>query len=364
VRLALLYPYPAAISMWKAAAACAAVLAVSVLAIREWRTRPYLIVGWLWYLGTLVPVIGFVQVGAQAHADHFMYIPMIGLSIMLSWGAADIFGKWAKEWPRARPVMVAAAVIFCSACVMLARTETSYWRNSETLFQRTIEVTPDNAIAENNLGSYLIGEQRFAESVLPLETAVRISPTYALAHYNLGVSLSKDPDRIPDAIKQYEAAVRIDPYYAESHNNLGALLFKDGDCAGAIPHFEAAIRAKPDYAAANYNLGRCRMKAGDYAGAIPSLEAAIQADPAYADAHFSLGDSFSKIPGRVPDAIKEYQAMLKLRPDNGAAHARLGDLFESLGRTSEAIAQLEAAQRAYPDPARAKILDRLLAQQR
>jgi Tfp pilus assembly protein PilF len=357
VRLAIIYPYPLSIPAWKAAAAIAFVLTVSVLTIRAWRTRPYLAVGWLWYLGTLIPVIGLVQVGAQAHADHFMYIPLVGLSIMLAWGAADIAGKW----PRTKPAFAAAGVVFCGACLLLARTEAAHWQNSGTIFQRATEVTQDNAMAENNLGSYLIGEQRYADSILHLETAVRIDPNYALAHYNLGLSLSKMPGRTPDAIQQYQAAVRIDPSYVEAQNNLGVIL---SDCAAAIAHFEAAVRAKPDYATASYNLARCEMTAGNYAAAIPHFEAAIRAKADYADAHFRLATSLSKIPGRVPDAIKEYEAALRLRPNDGAAHASLGELLASLGRTTEAIAQLEAAERAYPDAARAKLLDRLRAGQK
>jgi protein O-mannosyl-transferase len=359
LRLSVFYPYPSAIPVWEAVAALAVILAVSVLAMRAWRTRPYLAVGWLWYLGTLAPVIGLLQAGRQAHADRYMYIPMVGLLIMLAWGAADVFGKW----PRTKAVAAVAGVAYCAACMALAWRETAYWQNSETLYEHAIDSTGSNDLAENNLGLYRMTMQRYAEAIPHFEAALRISPDNALAHFNLGVclsniagrtaeaipqfeaalrispnnavghfdlgvTLSNTPGRTADAIQQYEAALRLNPDYAEAHNNLGAALIGSGNCAAAIPHLEAAIRANPNYAGASYNLGYCQMAAGNYAAAIPYFEAAIRAKADFADAHRSLGE-----------------------------------LLARLGRTEEAIAHLDAAQRSQPDPAVAAMLDRLRAGQ-
>ena len=236
-RLAVYYPYAPSISAWRAAAAFMVVLAVSVLAIRTWRTRPYLAMGWFWYLGTLVPVIGLVQVGSQAHADRYMYIPMVGLSAALAWEAADI----AAKWPRIKPALAMAAVVSCAACLALAWRETAYWRNSETLFERALEVTRYNSVAENNLGMHLMTVQRNADAIAHFEAALRISPDYPEAHNNLGFVLSQTPEQLPEAVKQYEAALRLQPNSAEAHNGLGAALVRRGDCAAAIPHFEAAL---------------------------------------------------------------------------------------------------------------------------
>ena len=357
-RLAVYYPYPPSIEAWQAVAAFAVLLAISVLTIRAWRTRPYLAVGWLWYLGTLVPVIGLVQVGSQAHADRYMYIPMVGLSIMLAWGAADV----AAKWPRTKPVLAAAAAVSCAACLALAWRETAYWRNSEALFERALEVTQNNSVAENNLGLHLMTVGRNPDAIPHFEAALQINPNYTDAHNNLGFVLSQIPERIPEAVKQYEAALRLQPDSAEAHNGLGAALVRRGDCAAAIPHFEAALRLKPDQTDAIYNLGTCQMAVKNYAAAIPYFEAAIRAQPGFAEAHFSLAGSLSRIPGRVPDAIKEYEATLQLRPNEGLArlaHAKLGMLFADQGRAQEAIQHLEVVQRIQPDPSIAKILDRL-----
>jgi protein O-mannosyl-transferase len=324
-RLACYYPYPQSIRAWPAAAACAVLLAVSALAAWAWRMRPYLAVGWFWFLGTLVPVIGLVQVGTQAHADRYMYIPMVGLLLMLAWGAADL----VKKWPRTKPAIAAAAVVSCAACMALAWKQASYWQNSETLFQHAIEVTQDNWVAEFDLGTYLNTMGRGA-----------------------------------DAIPHFETALRIKPDDARVQDGLGASLASLGDCTAAVPHFEAALRARPGLAKASYNLGYCLAISGDDAAAIPLFEAAIRAQPGFADAHFRLGMSLSKIPGRAPDAIREYEAVLRLTPDDAKAHVRLGELLASVGRTQEAIAHLEAAQRIHFNPAISKILSGLREGQR
>jgi len=361
-RLAVFYPYPSSIAAWQAAAAFVVVLAISVLAIQAWRERPYLTVGWFWYLGTLVPVIGLVQVGQQAHADRYTYVPLVGLSIMLAWGGAEV----AAKWPRTKPALAAAAVISCAVCMVLARQEASYWQNSETLYQRAIAVTQRNQVAENNLGMYLM-RQGNADAIPHFEAALRIDPDLIEAHNNLGLALSRIPGRAPDSMEQFEAVLRVHPDNAEAHNGLGAALMRRGEWTAAIPHFEAALRVNPGHAIANNNLGTCQVAVGNYAAAVPYFEAAIRANPDFAEAHFSLAGALAKIPGRVPDAINEYKTALQLRPNEGLVrliHTRLGMLLADQGHREEAIAHLEAAQQAHPDTAISKMIDRLRAGQR
>ncbi len=151
-RLAFFYPYPHTILAWKAVLASLVVVGISVLAIRAWQTRPYFTVGWFWYIGTLVPVIGVVQVGMQAHADRYMYVPMVGLLLILAWAAAEA----AQKWPWTRSLIAVAAFVSCGACMALTWKQAAYWQNSETLFHRAIEVTQENWVAEYNLGTYLL----------------------------------------------------------------------------------------------------------------------------------------------------------------------------------------------------------------
>lgn len=319
-RLAVLYPYLQSIPVWQGVLALAAVVILTALAILAWKTRPYLTVGWLWYVGTLVPVIGLVRIGDHAHSDRYMYIPLVGLSMMVAWGAGDAM----RKWPASKLAIGAAAVLCCMACMTVARRETSYWENTETLFRRAIDVTRDNWLAENNLGAYLVRAGRPGDAIHHLETALRIRPDYALAHNNMGVALAD-----------------LDDYDA------------------AATHFAAAVQIQPNHAEANDNLGKCAMKNGKYADAIPYFEVAIRAVPDFPDAHFNLGASLAKIPGHERDALREYQTALSLAPDDPKAYAGLGELLASLGRVEEAIAHLEVAENLHPDPEVETLLDRL-----
>ena len=199
--LAVFYPYPAAIPFWEAALAATALLAVTLAAVRLWRRAPYLAVGWFWYLVALLPVIGLVQVGGQARADRYTYVPMIGLTIALAWGCADLL----RRWPR---VQIGLAAAVSLACVPAARAQLAYWQNSETLFRHALAVTTGNDVAEHNLGSYLMDVQGgLPEAISHLQASLRISPDSAKTHTELGNALSRLPGREREALAEYEAAI-------------------------------------------------------------------------------------------------------------------------------------------------------------
>ncbi len=320
VRLAVFYPFPPMIPVWKGVLAVGAMVGLSALALLLRKRFPYAMVGWFWYVGTMVPMIGLLQAGKQAHGDRYMYIPMVGLLVILAWGAADV----GKRWPHSLPAIGFGATVACALFLMLSWEQVGYWRNSGTLFERTLEVTKDNWLAENNLGIYLVERGQLAE-----------------------------------AYPHFEAALRIDPDYAAAHNNLGGIIVQLGDCPGAVPHFEAAIRAQPNFPMANYNLGGCQMMSGNYEAAVPYFESAIRNQEDYRDAHASLGAAFAKIPGRELDAVREYEEALRLTPEDAGLHGSLGALLAQLGRTREAIAHLEAAVRIRPNSDESRTLDRL-----
>lgn len=325
-RLSVFYPYLDIVPVWAAVSALAAILVVSVLAVAAWRTRPYFATGWFWYLGTLVPVIGLVRVGGGSHADHLTYIPMLGLTMILAWGVADVL----RQWPRMKPAIAAAAVVVCAVCMALAWKQTGYWRNCETLYQHAIEVTGDNWLAEANLGDYMMNV----------------------------------PDGLAGALQHLENALRIKPDLAEAHNNVGLCLARYELCGTAIPHFETALRIHPGMVVAHNNLGLCLTRIGQYGAAIEHLVTALRLQPNFAAAHFNLATALSKLTGRENEAIAEYQAGLRVSSDptssdNAEAHRRLGELFLKQGRTQEALVHFAAAQQIRPDAETSDIIQRL-----
>lgn len=207
-RLAIFYPFPSSFAVWHVALAAAVIVGVSALVIIARQTRPYLMVGWFWYLGTLVPVIGLIQVGGQSHADRYMYIPMIGLSIMVAWGASDA----VRKWPQAKLGIAAAATACCMAWMVLASRETAYWKNCETLYQRAVDVTEGNWGIEYELALYLANKpRRRNDAIAHYEAALRIRKDYPEAQRNLGMMLLTMPGRQMEALELFKASNRLLP---------------------------------------------------------------------------------------------------------------------------------------------------------
>ena len=345
--LAVFYPYPLELAWWKPVLAAAALIAITWFVLRSLRVRPYLAVGWFWYLATLVPVIGIVQVGAQARADRYMYVPMIGLGITVAWGAADLL----RPWPSA---MKAIAVIACLACAVLTWRQLEFWHDSVTLFQHAVDVTERNDLAQHQLGNALLEVPgRLPDAISHLQESVSLNPDSPQSRTDLGNALSKLPGRMPDAIAQYRAAIRIDPEQAIPHSNLcSALTDTPGGGAEAIVECQTAIRLDPDFAAAHRNLGSALAKAGNLTDAVHQFENALRIDPDDPETHNDLGMVLSSIPGRNGDAIAEYQTALRLRPDYEAARNNLGAaMAHDPAHAQDAIAQYEAALRANPKSA-------------
>lgn len=244
-RLALFYPYPRQLSPVLVGACVAAIAAVTVLVVHSARTRPYLTIGWLWYLGTLVPVIGFIQAGDQARADRFTYVPLIGVFVMIGWGAYDVLRR-----PRALAVVGALVVV---AAAGMARVQVGYWRDNTELWEHALRVTDESYVAHTNLG---------------------------LAVYTRG--------KVDSAIAEFRAALRLRPDFAEAYNDLGVALANRGDTDGAIQAFLNALRAKPSQAPSHYNAAVLLAGKGDTAAARTHLELALQIDPNYADARRAL----------------------------------------------------------------------------
>jgi len=363
--LAVFYPYPAQVPAWQAAAAAMALALalVTIAAIRQPKARAYLTVGWLWYLITLAPVIGIVQVGAQARADRYLYVPMIGLLLVLAWGARDA----VQRWPRLRNFAAGLAILLCAACLLATWTQVGYWRNSQTLFAHAIEATGDNYLAQHNLGSALLSEpDRLEEAAAHLREAVRLTPGSVRARTDLGSALAK-MGRLPDAIAEYQAALKLDPSAAILHHNLGSALSQSGRLVEAIAEYEQALRIDPGYedarrdlAAAHYSRGVELAKSpGRATEAIGELEAALHIQPDYPEAHNNLGVILSQIPGRSVEALSHLRDAVRLRPNYAEARYNLALALAESGRVADAIAEIQAGLRFGPDPQLQELLAKL-----
>ena len=307
--LAVPYPYPHnGLPPWEVALAGALLAGLSVVAWAERRTRPWLLMGWLWYLGMLAPMIGIVQVGAFAHADRYTYLPQIGIYVAVTWLAAE----WGAKWHAGRGLLgglmagVLAVLMFC------AWKQTSYWQNSETLWTHTLACAADNAVAHNNLGNALVQEGKVDEAIPHLQKALQIRPEFAEARFNLGLAISQKGG-VDEAIVQFQEALKIKPDFAEAHYILGNALRQIGKVDEAISHFQKALEIMPDFAEAHNNLGTAlRQK------------------------------------GRVDEAIFHYQKALEIMPDNESVHVNLANAFLQKGGVDQAIAHFQNALQIEP----------------
>jgi hypothetical protein len=221
--LAVFYPYAAARPLWQPLAAGAVLAIVTALVVWQGRRRPYLAVGWFWYLGTLVPVIGLVQVGGQATADRYTYVPLIGVFIMAAWGAADAAARWRQAWKWLVPVVGTALI----ACGILTVRQAGYWSDSETLFRRALAVTGDSAMAHRCLGMTLLDAGRSGEAVEEFAAVVRLEPLTSDSYNNLGLALAAQ-GRLAEAVACYRRALALDPANVIAHGNLADALRRLG----------------------------------------------------------------------------------------------------------------------------------------
>lgn len=337
--LAFFYLHPAsARPLWHAGLAAAVLIAMTAIAIRERRRRPYVIVGWLWYVGTLVPVIGLIQVGAQSYADRYTYIPLIGIFVVVSWGAAELLTPLAA--PRTGIVLGAAALAVLAAA---SHAQAALWHDSMTLYEHDLRVNGDNPLVLNLIGVTLADRGQSGDAIPRFERAIRMSPSYVRAYDNLGLALIKT-GRPADAIPQLETAIRIDPAAPEPRNTLGVALSRTNRTSEAIEQFETALRLRPDNPAALTNLGSALVSTGSIDEGTRMYEKALRLDPRYAEAHTKLGLVLAQ-KGRLQDALAELNAAVALEPAYAEARQNLAMALYLAGETDKAREQVEAARR-------------------
>jgi len=314
--LAVLYPYAQSLPRWWIAGAFLGLIGTTVAVIWASRRHPYLPVGWLWYLGTLVPVIGLVQVGPQAMADRYTYIPLIGLFILVAWGVPDLLVRWRLR----RIALPTAAGLVIAACAIAARGQVQYWESGTALWTHALEVTTGNYVAHTDLGVVLARQGRTDEAIREFREALRIKPGYADGHNKLGRALAEQ-GRLDEAIAHYTEALRNDPASAEAHNNLGLALARQGKLDESTHEFLEALRIQPDSAEVHNNFGVVLAGQGRTDEAIHEFQEALRIKPDY-EAHYSLGIALAK-QGRTDEAIHEFLEALRIKPDDQEARRSL-----------------------------------------
>jgi tetratricopeptide (TPR) repeat protein len=344
VDLAIFYPHPGeSIPLWKAIAAAIALLAITLTAIALRRRRPYVIVGWLWFLGTLVPVIGIMQVGMQALADRYTYIPYIGLFIILAWGIADATASWAA---RELPLTIAGGIVL-AACGVLSFLQVGYWRNTEVLWRHNLALTRDDGTAHQGLGLELLARGEFEEARDHLREAIRRGRHMPSTHGGLGLALERLGD-MDGAAEQYQTALKIAPKSASNLFGLGRVREAQGRYADARDQFEAGLRLNPNEIPAHVDLGRVLVRLGDPEAALAEYDAALQLKPDLAEAHNNKGVALEAL-GRMPAAIGSYRAAIKLDPRQFIFHCNLAYALHESGSVPEAAKEYATATRLRPD---------------
>ena len=310
VRLVVFYPHPeGTLPSTRVALSCVLLLAISAAAWFLRRKHPSILVGWLWYLGILVPVIGLVQSGELARADRYTYLPQIGLYLGITWAVADLCGRL----PHRNLLLGALSGAITIGLAWGAYRQTSYWRDSETLWNHALACNPGNYLAEENLAGALEKKGRVEEAIAHRERAISINPKYEISHNNLGLHLLA-AGRTAEAITHFQKAVALKNRYAIGHNNLANALAKAGQMDEAIEHYKRALEIKPDYAEAEANLGNAFFSTGRSANAIFHYEKAVEIAPDYAKAHCNLGIALLST-GRGREALTEFEKALAIQPD-------------------------------------------------
>jgi tetratricopeptide (TPR) repeat protein len=349
-RLAVLYPYPEGnLKVLQVVLALLLLLIISA-AVFLWRKKyPFLVTGWLWYLGMLVPMIGIVQVGSQVRADRYTYLPQIGLYLLVAWGGMELFHRWH----RSREVLTVAAVLAVAALTAGSYFQTSYWRDTETLWKHAIATTSNNYIAHVNLAHALSQSGRFDEAIAECREALKIKPDLAAAHNNLGDALIQNKqgggtvpgqNALDEAIGHFRAALQIKPDFMQARSNLGNVLLQKGQVDEAIAQFRKTLEIEPNDAEAEFSLGKAFLQKREVNEAIAHYQKAVEISPDYAEARYSLGNAFVA-EGKYSEAIANYEAAVRIRPDYFEAHHNMGCVLATIGKTDEALEQFNEALR-------------------
>jgi len=305
-----MYPYRGVISAWNIATASCVLAGITLVALWQVRLRPYLLVGWLWFLGTLVPVIGIVQVGSQAMADRYTYIPLIGLFMGIAWAGRSV----TDRHPRVKKIVIITILVFCVIMAVGARTQVEAWRNSVTLYEHALGVAPENPIVLNNLGVVYL-DAGVPDRAAPLfKRAIDIAPHYQDPWINLGVVALRNEDLV-EAKRCMIEAYKINPQNANLRLSMGILLIKKGDQGAAEREFRQVLAIDSHNETANHRLGILLFLQGRLDESQKFLQAALRVSPLNAEIYNDIG-LVLKQKGNIEEAVMMFQKALYLDPGN------------------------------------------------
>jgi tetratricopeptide (TPR) repeat protein len=320
VDLAVFYPFAPVFSLWSVGVAALLLLVISALVLRFAANRGYPVFGWLWYLVSLLPVIGLIQVGGQAHADRYTYIPLIGVFMLLVWGAHDLTKRWRHQ--ALALSVVGIAVLFL--CAGLTRRQVALWKDSGTLFSHATLVTKNNYAAYDNLALFYSGQGKTDEAIRNFRKALEIFPASGEVHENLGTMMLMTGN-LDQAITNLQNAVRFSPGSASAHCNLAIALAGQRKWDEAVREYQESVRLKPEDAQMRRNLGLALDEQGKLAEAVAQFMEAARLAPQEPQIRFSLGMALAK-QGKREEAIAQYNEALRLKPDFMAAQQELRNL--------------------------------------
>jgi tetratricopeptide (TPR) repeat protein len=330
-KLAIFYPHPfGMLSSWNIFGSVLLIAGFSFLAIRMLTQYKYVAIGWLWYLGTLVPVIGLLQVGAQGMADRYTYIPLIGLFIIVAWGMPDLL----KKWHYSKIILAVLAIILISVFSTRSYFQTKHWENSAAVFENATKVTDYNWLAYNNLGLALMRDGKAEKAVFYYKKALEIKPDYLIALDNLGIALFQT-GKLEEALSYYSEALKIAPEHAGIHNHIANVMTAQGQLEKALNHYKKALLIDPELVITHNNLAIALVAHGNLEKAIFHYELAIKKDPEYAEAHYNFG-SLLVNQHKNREAMAHFAEVIKINPECAEAYHQIGLILAQKGKLKEA----------------------------
>ena len=329
--LAVFYPHPeASLPVEQVVLASLVIIALSALVLWGTPSFPYLLVGWLWYLGTLLPVSGLIQVGRHSMADRYMYVPLIGLFILLVWGCT----QWVDGSQLKKGWGIGATVLLLLGLSINTRLQLAHWQNSMTLFEHAIQSTKDNYLAHNNLGTVFLEAGEIDKGMEQLTIALEIKPESSGVLYNLGLAL-KQKGHLDEAARYFSTALDINPNLADAHNNLGIIRMAQGEGEKALQHFPMALEMDPRLFEALNNLGTLLLGNGQVEKAISCFSQSLLLNPDQPRAYNNLGAALD-LQGHSEEAMTQYHRALELAPYSYLTHNNLGRMFMEKGDLEKA----------------------------